>query len=181
MTAGGSPMLVLGIGNVLLGDDGVGVRVVTELARLVEAGLVTLPTDARLVDGGTLGRDLLPLVADASALVVVDAAELQAPPGRVRVLRNEEIGRGRGPGAIDGGGLLELLIAASIAGTLPDDVALVGIQPGIVAAGSELSTPVRSGVPQAIEHVLGELRRFAAITPGRGIGMSDEAEAAACG
>ena len=143
---------------------------------------MTLPTDARLVDGGTLGRDLLPLVADASALVVVDAAELEAPPGRVRVLRNEELGRGRGPGAIDGGGLLDLLIAASIAGTLPDDVALVGIQPGIVAAGTELSTPVRAGVPQAIERVLGELRRFAATTAGRGIGIGGQAaEAMACG
>jgi hydrogenase maturation protease len=155
-------VMVLGIGNVLLGDDGVGVRVVTELARLVESGDLTLPADTRLVDGGTLGRGLLPLVSETAALIVVDAAELDATPGTVRVLRDEEIGQGHAPGAIDRGGLLDLLIAATIAGRLPDRLALVGIEPDTFTTGSALSPSVEAAVPRAMGLVLGELGRLCA-------------------
>jgi hydrogenase maturation protease len=157
VTPASAPVLVLGIGNVLLGDDGVGVRVVTELARLVEQGGATVSPDTRLVDGGTLGRDLLPLVRGAAALIVVDAAELDAVPGTVHVLRDEEIGQGHSPGAIDRGGLLDLLIAATIAGDLPDRLALVGVEPDTITTGLALSPSVEAAVPRAIGLVLGEL------------------------
>ncbi len=82
MSASGGPLLVLGIGNVLLRDDGVGVQVVRELEGRVERGELELPPDTELLDGGTLGLDLLPRISDARALLLVDAIDLRASPGR---------------------------------------------------------------------------------------------------
>jgi hydrogenase maturation protease len=153
-------ILVLGVGNVLMTDDGVGVHVVRRLS----AEQSSLPA-VSLVDGGTLGLDLLPMVADARALIVVDAVDLKEPPGTVRVLRGAELhgalGRHISPHQV---GLDDLLAVGRLTDGLPDEVALVGIQPSVVDVGLELTAACAGAVPHAVAAVRAELDRLGAAT-----------------
>jgi hydrogenase maturation protease len=153
------PALVLGIGNELLGDDGAGVATVRELGRLADRGEVELPAATRLVDGGTLGLDLLPLLGEARSCVIVDAMALGRPPGTVEIIDGEALRfLPSSVTALARGGLGDLLATARLAGALPDAVALVGIQPGAIDAGDELTGRVRAAIPAATRAVLEALR-----------------------
>lgn len=178
MTAGGRSLVVVGVGNVLLRDDGAGVEVVREIERRAGRGDPGLPAGTELVDGGTLGLGLLPLVAGAQGLILVDAVDGGREPGAVEVLRGEAVfeaaagggggdvamGRG-GDVAIGRGGLGELLAAARLAGADSAAIVLVGIQPAEIAVGPELTAAVRRAMPAAIEITLDEIRRMAALPP----------------
>lgn len=166
------PLLVIGVGNVLLRDDGVGVRVAGELHRLASAGRIALPPGTRIVDGGTLGLELLPLIEDSRALLMVDAVDLGRTPGTVEVIHREAL-----HGALAGHlsphqvGIGDLLAAARLIGTLPEAVVLVGVQPGEVATGLELSGAVDAAVPTAVRACVRELRILAASASGTGPGV----------
>ena len=152
-------ILVLGVGNVLMADDGIGVHVIRRLAA------EHVPDGVRMVDGGTLGLDLLPMVADARALIVVDAVDMNEQPGAVRVLRGAEL-----HGALGGHisphqvGLADLLAVGRLTDGLPDQVALVGIQPGVVDVGLDLTTACAGAVAHAVAVVRTELDRLGAAT-----------------
>lgn len=153
MTAGGC--LVLGVGNLLLQDEGIGIHVVRELSR-DGAGL---PADTQVVDGGTLGLDLLPLLDGVDGVVFVDAAELHREPGAVAVLRGEEIAAATGGHlSVHQVGLADLLAVARINGTLPARVALVAVQPGVIAPGLELTPEVAAALPAAVAAARAEAR-----------------------
>lgn len=164
MTTAGGPILVLGIGNVLLGDDGIGVHVVGALERLAARGVVALPPDARLVDGGTIGLALLPLVSGARAVVLVDAVDIGRAPGAVGVLDGEALSgvmpRLKAPLPV---GVADIVAAARLTDLAPEAIVLVGVQPGAIAPGIELSAPVRAAVPAAVEAVLDAVRRLAPV------------------
>jgi hydrogenase maturation protease len=166
------PLLVLGIGNILLGDDGVGVRVVDAIRELVGRGEVALPSGTRLVDGGTRGRDLLPWLDEARAVLLVDAVDLDGPPGMVRVLRRPDlVPTPTGGVATHSTGVGDLLTAARTAGVLPDAVAMVGVRPAALDTGLDLSEAVRAALPAAVATTIDELHRlaaFASSTDGRG-------------
>lgn len=168
MSAPTAPLVVLGIGNVLRGDDGVGVHVIRALeARLAGGGLDLPPVE--VVEGGTTGLALLPRIHDARALLLVDALDLGAVPGTVLVLRGPEIpGMASGTEAFRRGGLEDLLASARLAAALPTAVGLIGIQPLSIAAGLDLSPPVRAAVPRAVDAAIAEIRRLdrAAGSPG---------------
>jgi hydrogenase maturation protease len=164
-------LLVLGIGNVLLRDEGVGIRVVDEIGRLVDRGDVALPPGTELVDGGTRGLALLPAVADARAVLVVDAARLGREPGSVTVVRGDALRAA--PDGEEGarpGGLAELLAVARATGGLPDAVALVGIEPTEIAVGLDLTDAVGAAVPAAVRTALEEIERLDAAAGPRGHG-----------
>ncbi len=150
-------VLVLGVGNVLLQDEGVGIRVADEVAAL------DLPPGIRAVDGGTLGLDLLPMIGDCAALVMVDAVDLRAAPGTVGVLRGDELHSALGghvsPHQVGVGDLIEV---ARLTGTLPDRVALVAIQPGTIAVGLDLTPAVEAAVPRAVRLAVDEAMAAAA-------------------
>ncbi len=150
-------ILVLGVGNVLMADDGIGVHVIRRLAA------EHVPDGVRMVDGGTLGLDLLPMVADARALIVVDAVDMQEAPGTVRVLRGAELHSALGghisPHQV---GLGDLLAVGRLTGDLPDQLALVGIQPGVVEVGLELTAACAGAIPHAVAAVRTELDRLTA-------------------
>ena len=171
MTSSGGSIVIVGIGNILLRDDGVGVEVVREIERRAGRGDLELPAGAALVDGGTLGLNLLPLLAGAQAIVLVDAAVRGRQPGAVEVVRGEALvapaaGGGQGEEvAVGRGGLGELLAAARLAEADPAAIVLVGIQPAEIAVGLELTADVRRAVPAAIEIILNEVRRMAASPP----------------
>jgi hydrogenase maturation protease len=146
------PAVVLGVGNVLLRDDGVGVRVVEELRRLVGDEPAALPEGTRLVDGGTLGLGLLDTVRGAGSLLLLDAVNLDREAGTVSVLRGDAIGAAGGPGAgATPGSVGELLAVARLMGWLPDPVTLVGVQVGDTGFGIGLSPSVEVAVSDAVE------------------------------
>lgn len=167
MTGADRPILVLGIGNVLLGDDGIGVHVVGAIERLAERGSVALPAGARLVDGGTLGLALLPLVSTARAVVLVDAVELGRAPGTVAVLDGDALG------TVTAGrvvplpvGVADIIAATRLTDRAPERLVLVGIQPGEIRPGIELSAPVQAALPAAAEAVLDALHALAPVEVG---------------
>jgi hydrogenase maturation protease len=159
MIAAPGPVVVLGVGNVLLRDDGVGVRVLEELRRVAAENPSAIPDGARLVDGGTLGLSLLGEVQDARSLLLVDAVNLGLKAGTVSVLRGEAITAAGGPGAgAAPGSVTELLAMARLMGWLPDPVTLVGVQVGDTGFGVGLSPNVEAALSIAVETARTELR-----------------------
>lgn len=152
------PPLVIGIGNILLRDEGVGVRVVSDLAREVADGRLPVPPDTRLVDGGTLGLELLPMIQDASVLVLVDAVDLRQPAGSVAVLRGDAIeGTLAGHVSPHQVGIADLVAAARLLGVLPEATSLIGIQPASIEIGLDLTGAVEAAVEVAMVRVCDEL------------------------
>ncbi len=160
MIAAGLP-LVIGIGNILLRDEGVGVRVVAELERLVAAGRIDVPPGTRLVDGGTLGLELLPMIDAGSPLILVDAVNLRQAPGSVAVIRGDAIeGTLAGHVSPHQVGIADLVAAARLMGVLPVNASLVGIQPLEIEIGLDLTPGVEAAVPEAVAAVCAELLRY---------------------
>lgn len=165
MNGAGTP-LVVGIGNILLRDEGVGVRVVRELELRAAEGRLDLPPGTRLLDGGTLGLELLPTLATASILVLVDAVDLGKQAGSVIVIRDEAIeGILHAHVSPHQVGVADLVAAARLIGVFPAAASLVGIQPAAIEIGLELTAVVEAAVPDALARVCAELRRGSQITP----------------
>jgi hydrogenase maturation protease len=129
------PTVVIGLGNPVMGDDGLGVAAVARLRD--EWGV---PPEVALVDGGTWGLNLLPDIEDAGRLLLVDAIDRGLPPGTEIVLEREEIPRylamKLSPHQVD---LREVLALAELRGRLPRHVVAVGMQPERVELGVSLS------------------------------------------
>jgi len=152
-------VLVLGLGNVLLTDDGVGIHVIRTLERTLLGR--SLPPAVRLCDGGTLGLNLLFELDSADALIAVDAMELGAPPGTVRAFDRAAFdARLCGKrGSVHELALADLLAAAELTGRRPTRRALVAVQPGSTDWGLEPTAPVAAAIPAAcriIEDLLEE-------------------------
>ena len=146
------PTLVMGIGNILLRDEGVGVRVVEAMQR------IDVPEDVELIDAGTAGADLVDIVADRRKLIVVDAIEAGEEPGTILRLSPENLlPQGEEAISIHQLGLVESLAMAKHLGCAPREVSIVGIQPGEISPGMELTPEVADAVPKAIQVVLAEL------------------------
>ena len=149
--------LVLGLGNILLRDEGVGVRVVERLLEQYD-----FPEGVRVMDGGTLGLDLLPFLEEASRLLVIDAVQSRKPPGTLVRLVGDEI-----PIFLDASkvsphqeGLQDLLAVALLKGYLPDEVVFWGAQIASLGVGLELSEAVAEQVDALAEKVLVELAQW---------------------
>jgi hydrogenase maturation protease len=143
-----SGTLVIGIGNSLLTDDGAGIHVINRLSQR------NLPEDVELLDGGTLGFTLLENIETTARLIVVDAAQLDAEPGTVKVLQNAEMDDYLGGSlrsSVHEVNLLDMMVAARLRGRLPAEYALVGIQPESIDWGSEPSSVVGEAVDRAVE------------------------------
>jgi len=143
-------ILVMGVGNTLMQDDGIGIHVIESL-RCSPGAHPAL----ELIDGGTIGLALLPVIEEADAVVVVDASELGAEPGALHIFRDGEIdeqlsGKQR---TVHEVALLDLFSAAAIRGRMPARRALVAIQPECTDWGCEATPAVRNAVPRACEAI----------------------------
>jgi hydrogenase maturation protease len=148
---------VLGFGNVLLSDDGAGVRLV-ELLRL-QLGADT----AQFIDGGTLSFSLLSYVEATDAMLVIDAADLNSAPGTIDLLEGEamdEFLRSSRRRTVHEVGLIDLLDMARLQGCLPDRRALLCIQPGRIDWCEALSSPVAEALPGAARLAGATLQRW---------------------
>lgn len=153
----GAPILVIGLGNTLLSDDGVGVHVVNQLnCEADHSAGVTLR------DGGTIGLALLPQIEDAGSLIMVDAAEIAEEPGTVRVFEGAAMDRQlSGPKrTAHEVAASDLLSAAALNGCRPERRALVAIQPASICWGLEPTEAVRNGISAACEAVNSLIERW---------------------
>lgn len=149
--------LVLGIGNTILSDEGTGIHVLDYL-RNNHTDL----EKTELLDGGTLSFVLAADIEDTDNLVVIDAAQLKAPPGTVQVMVGEEMDKfiGTGKLSVHEVGLLDLMDIARLTGCLPVNRALVGIQPKKMDWGCDLSPEVADAVPDAARQVANLVKKW---------------------
>ena len=144
MTADSPRVVVLGLGNTLNRDEGLGVHALKALAEL--GGLVP---EVELVDGGTLGLNLLPLVEDSSHLLLLDAANAGVEPGTVVELRKDQIPLYTGIKLSQHQATFqEVLGLAAFRGHLPEHLHLVGAQPVDLSLGTELSPAIAAVLPE---------------------------------
>ncbi|MBN1442418.1 MAG: HyaD/HybD family hydrogenase maturation endopeptidase [Planctomycetes bacterium] len=146
--------LILGIGNILLRDEGVGVRVIEALRRRSPV------PDVELVDGGTAGFDLVDAIAGREKIVVVDAMDMDEEPGSVRRLDPSELEPGGDrPLSLHEFGLLDTLHLAGRLGCSPAEVVIFGVQPADLSTGLELSPQVAAAVERVSSMVISEIGR----------------------
>ncbi|HWP57637.1 MAG TPA: hydrogenase maturation protease [Candidatus Acidoferrales bacterium] len=146
-------ILVLGVGNTLMGDDGVGAHAVQAFA-----GRYELPANLRVIDGGVAGLGLLGEIAAVDYLLIVDAVRNGGLPGTIHRLRREEIAPRGGPlVSAHEVGVAELLAAAEFSGQLP--VAdIIGVEPLQTETMTlELSVPVRRAMPEIVAAIVDTL------------------------
>jgi hydrogenase maturation protease len=148
---------VLGLGNVLMGDDGFGPAVV----QAFEAEYVVGP-QVSVVDVGTPGLDLTPWLADIDGVIIVDTVKSDLPPGMLRVF--DKAGVLRRPPSVRIGphdpGLKEALQMLDFAGRAPREVALIGVVPERTEMAVQLSLALQEAVPIAVEGIAALLARF---------------------
>lgn len=154
--APGAGVLVLGVGNLLLGDDGVGPVVAQEL----HADPAGLPVGVRVLDGGTLGLELTAAIDDRVAtLVLVDAAAHGGEPGDVATWTGEEVARVFDrPMSVHQAGVESLLGALTLMNRMPARVVVVGVEPASTEPGVGLSAAVAAAVPEACARVVAAAR-----------------------
>jgi len=147
-------VLVLGVGNLLMSDEGVGVRAAELLRDRVPDGVL-------VIEAGSLGPELLPDVEAASHLLVLDCVDAGRAPGTVVRIEGARLPpRGSPPPSAHEFSLADLLALASIHASAPDDVVLLGVQPARIAPGLELSAEVERALSRIAESGLAELERW---------------------
>ena len=146
-----APILVLGLGNMLLSDDGVGPALLQQLAETEN----TWNGEVEFLDGGTQGLALLGQLSGRHALIIVDALKKGAAPGTVYRLTLPEL-REVSPGRASSGhesNAGELLAAAELLDELPDRLFVVGVEPDKITTGVGLSTAVQEALLAASDQV----------------------------
>ena len=144
--------LVLGIGNVLLQDEGAGVHAIRLLA-----DSTAQRDDIELMDGGTLSFTLACAIEDADNLIVIDAAHYDGQPGTTKVFEGSEMDAFIGSNrkcSVHEVSLIDLMAIALLTGQLPKQRALIGIQPQTIAWGETPSLPIAGAIRIACHQAL---------------------------
>lgn len=148
--------VVLGVGNLLMCDEGVGVHTVTAFERDY-----TFPSSVRCVDGGTSTQELLGDLEDLDHLIVIDAVSANLPPAGLLRLEGAAVPAAfttkLSPHQI---GISDLLATLTFMGRAPKHVVLLGCEPKTLHLDLELSPEVKARVPELCEQVAGELRKL---------------------
>lgn len=148
-----APVLVLGVGNILLGDEGVGVRVVETLQKM------SLPEGVEVMDGGTASMALLDSLSDREKVIVIDAVKGRQEPGTIYRFTPADITVQKGiVTSLHQLGILDALTQVEFLGHAPGDVVLYGIEPKDTRLGLELTSEVKAAMPRVIELVISELQ-----------------------
>src|SRR6266487_36808 len=149
-------IVVLGLGNLLRSDEGLGVRAVERIQERY-----TLPAHVQLVDGGTLGLDLLCFLEEAGRVLILDAALTDGPPGTLLRAIGDEVpaflGLHTSPHEI---ALPDLLAITQLRGTTPGELVVLGMQPETIVLGWGLSEAVEAHMDALVEAAVGELERW---------------------
>ena len=148
---------VLGIGNILLTDEGFGVRVIEKLYETYE-----FPDNVAIVDGGVLGINLLGVIAEAQHLIVVDAVKNKQPPGTLYRLEKDELPeRILLKNSLHQTDFLETLTLCQVIDKVPQTTVVLGVEPADITTHSVEMTPVVAArVDDMMDHVVAELGRL---------------------
>ena len=147
------PILILGLGNLLQGDDGIGCRIAQELERR------TLPDAVEALDGGTPGVGLLNFLEGRKRVIIVDAAAMGIAPGEFRRFEPREVtltGAAERFSLHRSGVADALALAQELKIKLPE-IIFCGVQPALVGWSDSLSPQVKAAVPRVIESVIKEI------------------------
>lgn len=146
-------IVVLGVGNILLSDEGVGVHAVNRLVELYD-----LPEEVEIIDGGTSGMDCLDQVSCADHLIIADCMRSKKEPGTITRLTGDQIPaffKTRiSPHQV---GLSDMLAALNFHDMLPKNIVLFGVEPESFALGMEPTAIVAAALPALVEQLAGEL------------------------
>ena len=146
-------IVVLGIGNILMSDEGVGVRTVEELARRYD-----LPPEVEVIDGGCSGMEMLDDLARADHVVIVDAVQAGVPPASLVTLHGDDVPAfftaKLSPHQV---GLCDVLAALKLTDESPGSLTLIGVQPMSLDLAMELSPQVAAILPNIVARVVDEL------------------------
>ncbi len=165
-------ILVLGIGNLLWADEGFGVRFVEAL----QAGWTFAP-DVRLVDGGTQGLYLLPLLQEATHLLILDAIDYGLAPGTLKTVEGNDVPKflGARKMSLHQTGFQEVLMLAQMTDSYPDEVLLIGCQPEeLEDYGGSLRPTVKAALEAALPIAIGRLADWGAEPKPRSAPPSDD-------
>ncbi len=153
-----STTVVLGIGNILNRDEGVGVRALDHLREHLGE-----PDDVDLIDGGVLGLELLQIVESADRLLILDAVDAGLEPGTVVELVGDEIPLyTKVKMSQHQVTFQEVLALAAMRDSMPPELHLIGVQPADLSIGIELSPEVESVVPEVAERAASVLTGWGA-------------------
>jgi len=151
-----APLLILGLGNVLCGDDGLGVAAVQELQRRYE-----IPEGVRVLDGGTLGLSLLTWFETGQDVILVDAIQAELPIGSFVRLEGEDVAPAvRSRLSVHQIGVADLLDALRLTGRTPRRMTLVGLVPGTLELGLERTPQVEAVLPDLVDKIAAEAHRL---------------------
>ncbi|MFP4035522.1 MAG: hydrogenase maturation protease [Desulfovermiculus sp.] len=150
-------ILILGVGNILLSDEGAGVRAL----ELLE-DRYTFPPQVELLDGGTSGLELLPALDHRTHVYIIDVVQQKdLDPGQIMIL---DLARSPGyfrqkisPHQL---GLSEVLAVAEMSGSLPPNITLLGIRPQSLETGLELTQTIRDGLENIIQFLVDDLTKL---------------------
>ena len=151
-------IVVMGVGNLLWADEGFGVR----CAEALDAQWV-LPPHVGIVDGGTQGLALIPVLQQAERVILFDAVDYGGEPGSLIVARDEDVPRlmTRGKMSLHQAGMNDVLACLEMLGHVPRAFTLIGLQPvELEDYGGSLTAPARARVPEALGFALAELRAW---------------------
>ncbi|MEW6213906.1 MAG: HyaD/HybD family hydrogenase maturation endopeptidase [Nitrospirota bacterium] len=150
-----SKIIILGVGNLLLSDEGVGVHVANELMKM------DLPPEVVVVEGGTEGFRLLNVIAEADRLIVVDAVRGGGVPGSIYRFDIEDV-RNCPAGfktSVHQIGILEVINLSGLVGKTPQTT-IIGVEPKSLKMGMDLSPEIKAKIPRIIELIQDELKQF---------------------
>lgn len=151
-----SDVAVLGIGNILMGDEGVGIHVIQTLEKSY-----TFSPSINLIDGGTTGFDLIPYFEDCEKMIIVDAIDFQKEPGYIGSLYNEEIHyRFNTKISLHHAGLADVLSVIKLTDIPSPDMMLIGVQPLHVKMGINLSDVIANKMEQILNTVTEKLEEW---------------------
>jgi hydrogenase maturation protease len=144
--------VVLGVGNVLLRDEGVGVHAVKMLATC------ELPKDVEVIDGGTSGFDLIDVICEAERLIVIDAVRAGGEPGTIYhfELQDLEGSLSSFKASFHEIGIIDVIRAAELLGKKPR-VEIFGVEPKSVEVGMELSEEIANKIPHLVNKVVSRI------------------------
>lgn len=144
-------IVVIGVGNLLLKDEGIGIHAVKALEEM------NLPRDVKIIDGGT-APDLIAYTEAGDKLIIIDAAKAGGEPGTIYRLLPRDLSEENG-GVISAHelGVAQNLRLLSLTGNEPGEIVIIGIEPKEIDWGTELSAELQRRVPQIVRVILKEI------------------------
>lgn len=147
---------LVGLGNILLKDEGVGVHVINAVKKRY-----AFSPGVEIIDGGTMGLDLLPVFQMHERVLIVDAVDFGREPGHTRTVENDRIPSVLNPKlSAHHIGLSDILFTAKLTGDKPLSVCLIGIQPELIEPGLDMTDEINGKIDKLIDSVIEKLKEW---------------------